>query len=227
MAAGDLAFALLLGVGTFFSPCSVALVPSYLAYFAGRQGTATSTGRAAWDGLRVGAAAGLGILATFAVLAVALYAVRSQLRVASAVLFDGFAVVGLAVGSVFLVLGALVAWGRSPGITLHVQAPPGRTPWSMAAWGILFAAGSMGCSLPLVLALLARVLAEPAQAPALVAAYAVGLGGLLLVLSPLLGALEGRAAGLLARSARRIQVASGLLLAAAGLYVVAYYARAL
>jgi cytochrome c-type biogenesis protein len=224
---GDLAFAFFLGLGTFFSPCAVALVPSYLAYYAGRPAGAVGAGRAAWDGLRVGAAAASGVLATFAALAVALYAVRSRFDVPSTSLVGGFAVLGLLIGLAFLVLGLLMAFGRSPGLTLRLRAPKARTPAAMAAWGALFAAGSMGCSLPLALALLARLLADPALAPLLLLAYAAGLGGLLLVLSPLLGLLEDRASGLLARSARTIQTVSGVALAVAGLYVGVYYARQL
>jgi cytochrome c biogenesis protein CcdA len=164
---GDLAFAFLLGLGTFFSPCAVALVPSYLAYYAGRPAGSVGPGRAAWDGLRVGAAASGGVLATFAVLALALYVVRSRLDVPSASLLGGFAVLGLLIGLVFVVLGVLMASGRSPGITVRLRAPRARTPAAMAGWGALFAAGSMGCSLPLALALLARLLSEPAMAPLL------------------------------------------------------------
>lgn len=227
MAIGDLAFAFLLGVGTFFSPCAVALVPSYLAYYAGHSGEPRSAWQAARDGLRVGAAAAAGVTLTFAVLAALLYAIRAQIDVASETLLGASAGLGLVVGVLFLGMGILMALGRAPGLTLRTQAPRARTLLAMAAWGILFAAGSMGCSLPLTLALLARVLAEPALAPLLVAAYALGLAGLLLVLSPLLGVLEHRAAGRLARSARVVQVVMGLALVAAGAYVIVYYGRQL
>jgi cytochrome c-type biogenesis protein len=223
-ALADLVFVFFLGVGTFFSPCALALVPSYLAYFAGRT-TGDSTSRhAAVDGLRVGLAASGGILATFAVLAVGLYAIRSYVDVATSLLVNSFASLGLLVGVTFIVLGALMAMGRSPGFTLRTKAPQGRTPRAMVVWGILFAAGSMACSLPLALAFLMRVLADPLSGPLLILAYGAGLGGILLILSPILALLEGRASGWLTRSARKIQIGSGVALAVAGAYVVLYYA---
>lgn len=220
----DLSFAFLLGFGTFFSPCAVALVPSYLAYFTFQSGTEPrSPAKAAWAALRVALFAVGGILVTFAVLAVGLYLVRQHLEVASSSLFATFSRLGQVVGLLFIVFGILMVRGRAPSLTLRTSGVLPRRPWAMAGWGALFAAGSMGCSLPLALALLARVLAEPRAAAANVMAYAAGLSVVLLVASPILGLLGNKAAPYLSKAARGTQIAGGLLLVVAGAYVAVYY----
>lgn len=215
----DAGFAFLLGLGVFFSPCSVVLLPAYVGYYAGLDG------KMGWRaGLRFGLAAAAGAVGLFAIAGALIQVLRSQADLSGRTLSLTLSYAAVAVGLLFVVLGILVALGRGPKWTPKIRAPQGRSVSTFAAFGALFAVASLGCSLPLAFALLASLgAAGPASAIAQVAAFALGFAGLLVVAAIALAAAQQRAQALLRRLVRPIQIGSGLLLAAAGLYLVYYY----
>lgn len=220
MDAAVLGFAFALGLGTFFSPCAIALVPSYAAYFIGTKGEAGF-----WPGLRFGAWAAGGVLAVFSVAGMGLYLVRTLWRVESSVLSSSAAAIGLFVGFVFTVLGVLVAFGRGPSWSPRLGFALERTPRAMVSWGALFSLGSLGCSLPLALAALALAVKSGSSGTFVIGAYAAGLAGLVFVSGPVLGVAGPLLGRFMARAARSMQIAMGIVLTLSGLYVVWYYAR--
>jgi cytochrome c-type biogenesis protein len=215
--AGTLGFAFALGVGTFFSPCAVALVPSYAAYFLATEGKSGFL-----PGLRFGAWAAAGVTAVFLVAAAALYLLRQAFRIEGASLQQGASVVGVLIGLAFLAIGLLVALGRGPSVTPRLNMVLQRNAKGMFLWGVLFSIGSLGCSLPLALAALALAIG-PNGGLLVLGAYAAGLVGLVLLAGPVLGVGGPLIARLLRRGARPVQIAMGVLLAAVGAYVTVYY----
>lgn len=229
---GLVAFALGVGASTFFSPCAVALLPAYVAFFTGtgtaRGGTRDEapTGRAAaWGGLRFGAAAALGAGILFAAGAAGVYLVRTRLGLLdSQGLLGAVAGLGLAVGLVLVALGVAMLLDRGPTVRLPLRAPRRRTVPAMVAFGGLFALGSIGCTLPVFLGVLGAALSQgPVGGTAVLAAYGLGLSGLLLVGSLALAVAEDRVTRALRRARRYARPASGALLVLAGLYVLVYY----
>jgi cytochrome c biogenesis protein CcdA len=232
---GLVTFALGVGAATFFSPCAAGLLPAYVAFFAGVAGDGDDGVReeddrdvlpALLEGARFGAAAAAGALALFAVGTLAVYLLRARLGLLdSQDLLGAFTGLGLAVGLSLVGLGVLLLADRAPTISLPLRAPSRRTGPAMAAFGALFALGSMGCTLPVFLGVLGAALAAgPVGGSFVLAAYGIGLSGLLLVASAALAAAEDRAKAVLRRAQRVTKPASGALLVLAGLYVVAYYA---
>jgi cytochrome c-type biogenesis protein len=227
---GLLAFAFSLGVATFFSPCSVALVPAYVAYYTGSGADRPPEGErsglaAAIDGVRFGAAAAVGVLGLFAVGSLAIYLLRSRLGVVdSADLLATFEGAGVVVGLGLVALGGLVLASRAPRLTLPVRAPEGRSPASMAAFGVVFALASMGCTLPLFFGLIGTAIGQPPLAAvAMVAAFGAAIAGLLLAVSVGLSVAEDAVRDRLRSATRYAKPVSGLLLVAAGLYTVNFY----
>lgn len=224
---GAVLLALSAGAGAFFSPCAVALLPGYAAFFLGLEDEARepSTTRAAGAGLRFGAAAAGGAAGLFALGALGVYVVRTQLDwVASAALGTTFTWAGVAVGLGLVALGGLMFADRAPRLRLPLSAPTRRTAPAMAAFGAVFALASMGCTLPIFLTIVGLALAQPALgAAAVLGAYGLGLSGLLLVGSLALALAEDWTLGKLRAVRGYVKPVSAALLVLAGLYVVNFY----
>lgn len=218
-------FALTAGALAFFSPCAVALLPAYAAFFAGTDDGARSTARSTLAGLRFGSAAAAGAAGLFVLGAGGVYVLRTQLGlVGGAQLQGAFSGVGAAVGVGLIALGALMLADRGPRVSLPLRAPERRTVSAMAVFGAAFALASMGCTLPLFLGVLGAALQQPALGSALVlGGYGVGLAGLLLVASVALAVAEAWARERVRAVQRYVRPVSGAVLVLAGLYVVNYY----
>lgn len=221
---GLLGFALSLGAFTFFSPCAVALLPSYLAFYAGT-GPGAREASGPRQGLVFGSAAAAGILVLFALGGVLIYALRTRWPVlSSADLLAGFTWIGTAVGAGLVVLGVLMLLDRAPSVTVPVRAPQQRTMLGMAGFGAAYALASMGCTLPLFFGLLGALAASsPLESLAAVLAFGAGIAGLMLAVGFAGGLAEGTLRGRLRRWTHRVRLASGVLLVLAGLYVLEFY----
>ena len=160
MAWGALAFAFGAGLATFAAPCVFPLLPGYVAYYADRRG-----GRGP---LRTGLVAAAGVLGVFAALTVGVYAVDSRLVTSVAGLEP-------AAGGLLVVLGAVAVTGRGPSIRLSL--PRRRdTPAGVFAFGAVYALAAAGCTVPVLLAVVAQALAlAPLSGAAVVTAYALGV----------------------------------------------------
>lgn len=214
------------GVLSFFSPCSVALLPAYLAWFMGLEGEedrVPGPREGLVAGLRQGGAATLGILALFTAVGVLLVAAGSAVR---PVLGPGVTWGGVLVGVGLAGLGGLMLLDRAPAVSLPLRAPRTKSFPSVFAFGVVFAVGSVGCTLPLFLSVVANAFqAGGALAGlAIYLTYAAGMGGLMLVLSALLGVSKERTVHRLRALVPHVRTASAILLVAAGAYLVWYYA---
>ncbi|MFC6758129.1 cytochrome c biogenesis CcdA family protein [Halomicroarcula sp. GCM10025894] len=151
-AGATLAFAFGAGLASFVSPCVFPLLPGYVAYYADQHG-----GRASTRPMRQGTAAAAGVLTVFAALTVGVYAVGSRL-VAS--------VAGLepAVGALLIALGLVTVVDRAPSIRVSLPRRRNTLP-GVFAFGAVYAVAAVGCTVPLLLAVVAQALAM-ARSPA-------------------------------------------------------------
>lgn len=220
-----MAFAFTLGLGTFFSPCAVALLPAYVGYFAGVGPRQTTDRGDMWRaGLRFAAAASLGILGTFVVFAGAVYAARLLFEVRSVLLARFFGYLALAVGVAVIGLGMLMLSGRGPAFVVRLQAPKQKTFTGMLAFGTLYALASLGCTLPLLLSVLFNaILLGPTGGTVLIGAYAVGFAGLMFVGTVALSVAQDASRRTLDRVMPYVRPVSGIVMIAAGAYVLYYY----
>ncbi len=168
--ATDVSFAVASGVATFFSPCAYPLLPGYVGFYVNQtDADEVSIGGA---GIR-GIAAGIGVLATFGVLA------GATVRVGHATL-SKITVFESLVGGLLVVFGLLVVAGRSPSVT--VPLPKRRA--SVLGFGLFgagYALAGAGCVAPIFLAVIARSIALPADAAAVVVVTYAGVVAALLV----------------------------------------------
>jgi len=197
---GAVGFAVGAGVATFFAPCAFPLLPGYVGYFLERGGD-DSPGAAA-------AAAALGSLASFALVAGAAYALGRRL---TSVLPAFEPLVGVAL----VAFGAATLLGRGSATV----ALPSR-PDSVVGFGLFggaYALAAAGCVVPVFLGVVAQALAlPPAGATAVLAAYAgaatAPLVGVTLLASAGVDAWRslGRYAGALERAAAVVMIVAGL-----------------
>lgn len=233
----DVTLAFGAGLAAAFSPCGVAILPSYVGYLLGRRAGAGpgdagpgTAGPPDWpaavaDGLRVGAVMTAGFMTVFV-------AVGALLSLVGRALVGVFPWLGVLVGLVLAVLGGSMLVERPfpglglLGLTSRLRPGAGRGfLWSAYLYGLAYALASLSCSLPIFLLLVSRPLLGGNAGAGLLsfAAFALGMGTVVTVLSVLTLTARGAVARYLPRLAPLVQRAAGLVVVAAGLYIEYYW----
>lgn len=216
-----LALALLGGVASFFTPCSIVLAPTFLTMAgSGVEGRRPPVARTLW--------LALGILVFYAAVGLLVGLVGTAIDGALAALIPVF-------GVVFLILGALVLTDRgrlaaclgrmNPVLLLEARSrTQPRGGLSLFSFGLAYGAAGHGCSLPIFLGI---VLVPLAVGNILWAVLATLLYGGAIAASLVLVVALGR--DLMPASGRlwgyRIQEAAGGLFLLTGAYLVLYFLR--
>ncbi|MFN2490833.1 MAG: cytochrome c biogenesis CcdA family protein [Actinomycetota bacterium] len=218
-----LALALVAGALASVNPCGFPLLPAFLSFYVGADEASLphAPARVA-QGLLVGLLVSTGFLGVFAVVGVPIAYGVTQL-----VTLIPWA--GLALGILMVAGGAAGLGGRafylSTGRPLPIQRR--RRPATMVWFGAAYALCSLGCTLPIFVALVGASLATASVAEGVIVFGAYGLGMATMLMALSLGAALARDG--LARRLKRLlphmgRVASGLLLLA-GAYLTYYWAR--
>lgn len=147
------------GVLAFFNPCGFALLPAYVAHYLGQ----THSERSSWlerglQGLKLGVVMSAGFFTVFAGLGVTLVLTG---RVLSRSLIAHAPWIGAGIGALLMLLGAAMLLKRDfslgfPVAGLANRLRGGRRPSEHSLlyyylYGISYAVGSLGCTLPLFL----------------------------------------------------------------------------
>ncbi len=218
-----LALALVAGALASVNPCGFPLLPAFLSFYVGADEDVLPRAPARIaQGLLVGLLVAAGFLAVFAVIGAPIAYGVTQLT--SAIPWAGFSI-----GVLMTVAAGAGLAGRavylSPKRPLQIQRR--RRPGTMVWFGAAYAICSLGCTLPIFVALVGASLATASifEGTIVFGAYALGMATMVMALS--LGAALARNG--LARRLKRLlphmqRVASGLLLVA-GVYLTYYWAR--
>lgn len=204
------------GAAAVLTPCTVGLLPAYLALLLHPAGGAPPAARRI---LRGGAAAAGGIVTVYALLALAFAVAGDALR-------PHLARAGPLVGAAMVAAGLAAIVGKGPGWMGRLAGRvDGRRGFYL--FGLAFGLAGFGCTGPLFLPLLLAGFSQGTGA---------GVGMFLLYASAVallvLGAAAAVAAGLdgrlrlLLRHARRVQAVAGFLMAGAGAYLMWYFLSA-
>ncbi len=218
-----LALALVAGALASVNPCGFPLLPAFLSFYVGADEDDLPRAPArVGQGLLVGLFVSAGFLAVFALVGVPIAYGVTQLT-------GAIPWAGLVVG-ILMVLAAIAGLaGRnvylSPKRPIKVERR--RHPTTMVWFGAAYAVCSLGCTLPIFVALVGASLATASvvEGTVVFGAYAFGMATMLMALS--IGAALARDG--LARRLKRLlphmhRIASGLLLIA-GTYLTYYWAR--
>ncbi len=217
-----LALALVAGALATVNPCGFPLLPAFLSFYVGAEEAALPRAPArVAQGLLVGLLVAAGFLAVFAVVGIPIAYGVTQLT--SAIPWAG-----LGIGIVMVVAALVGLTGRAVYLNPRaLRVERRRRPATMLWFGAAYAICSLGCTLPIFVALVGASLATASviEGTVVFGAYALGMATMLMALS--LGAALARDG--LARRLKRLlphmqRIASSLLLVA-GAYLTYYWAR--
>jgi cytochrome c-type biogenesis protein len=205
------------------NPCGFAMLPAYLSFYVGadEDQLPTATSRTA-QGLVTGLLVAAGFLLVFGI--VGLPITYGATQIVRAIPWAG-----IALGLILLGVGVATLVGRKISMTITNPMRPGqaRQPKAMFVFGVGYGIASLGCTLPVFLAVVGASLATqgPSSALAVLAAYGLGMAIMLILFST--GAALVRDG--LVRTVRRMlpymHRITGTMLTVAGLYLTYYWAR--
>ncbi|RLA50471.1 MAG: cytochrome c biogenesis protein CcdA [Gammaproteobacteria bacterium] len=220
---GPITLALAAGALSTINPCGFAMLPAYLSFYVGaNEDQLPSAPNRMAQGLLTGLMVTAGFLLVFG--AVGLPITYGATRI---VRFIPFA--GIALGAALVVFGLATLLGHKISITIASPVTPGQTkqPKTMFIFGIGYGVASLGCTLPVFLAVVGASLATQGTGSALIvlAAYGVGMAIMLILFSAGAALLRDG----LVRGVRKMMPymhwITGAMLTFAGVYLTYYWAR--
>ncbi len=216
-------FSFIQGVFAFLAPCAVALLPGYIVAFISRSGGSDPgiTTRI-FKGLKLALLSIAGILV--------IYAIAAVLIVSAAQLLKSYMMwITIGMGGILIIIGILMASGKSFSFTLNVNHVTPKSEIAEAfVFGVAYAIGALGCLFPLFLVVATQAIAAPSAwtGAGYFAAYFSGMS-LMMIGAILLSVL---ARDFLMKYLRKIlphmEMVTGWLLIVAGGYVI-YYQKVL
>lgn len=217
-------YAFAAGMVASVNPCGFFLLPSYISYYLGTEdpgffqdSAALRVGKA----LILGGAATLGFIAVFVVMGAALAA-------GGQFLIRVFPLAGLAIGVAMVGLGLwLLLSGRTLGIMAasRVTVPRERNLRNVFLYGIVYAVGSLSCTLPIFLVVVGGSLASQGLTASLgqFLGYALGMGSILVAVTIGSALFQGSVARWLRKVVPYVHRASAMFLVGAGGYLIYYW----
>lgn len=203
------------------NPCAFPLVPAFLSFYLGaEEQRLPAAPTRALQGLLVGGLVASGFLTVFAV-------VGLPLSLGLSAIADAVPWLGLATGAALAATGVFALAGISvhlpSSLQLHPRARRSRTAGAMFVFGFGYGAASLGCTLPIFLALIGASLG--AAKLTIFAAYAAGMTLVLMALAVTVAFTRQGLARFLRRLLPHISQLAGLLLIASGGYLFYYWYR--
>jgi len=216
---GHLVIAFVAGGLAPINPCGFSLLPAFLSLqFADAATRKDPAGARVAAGVAMGAAVAAGFVGVF---------VTAGLPLALGASFITRYVpwLGVAVGGALLIAGTSVLLGKRLRLQTHLSGRRGRR--GPVAYGVGYGAASIGCTLPVFLAVVGAgaASASPIGVLASFAAYGAGTSAMLIVLGVGAAHAEKSIAAHVKRLVPHMQKVGGVLLLAAGIYLSYYWAR--
>jgi cytochrome c-type biogenesis protein len=215
-----LAYAFGVGMVATFNPCGFAMLPAYLSYFLGLEGSTHPDQRASvLRALAVGLSVTIGFLVVFGIIGIVLKGSLDTIQ-------ERLPWVTLLLGLGLIVLGIWFLMGRTVNLPLPkpARAGEGRELWSTFLFGVSYALVSLSCTISTFLIAVTATFEEEnfVSGIAVFIAYGLGMGLVLMVLTMAIALAEQGLVRNLRRVLPYVHRVSGALLALAGAYV-AYY----
>jgi len=215
------AYALTVGMVATVNPCGFPMLPAYLSWFVGVDEDARPGVARIPRALTAGAGVSVGFLAVAGGVGVPIHAGLTEL-------YRVMPWLTILIGAGLVAMGVALLAGRRPGLSLPRLERGGRSRGlgSMAAFGASYAVASLGCTLPLFLSVVAGR-PNAASGALTVVAYGLGFGLVLTALALALALARGPVVARLAAARRSIDRVAGVLLVAAGAYLIWYWVESL
>ncbi len=219
-----LGYAFAAGVVSSINPCGFLVLPAFVAYHVGATNATHGT-----TGLRLARAVGAAVLASIGFMVV-FGAIGLIIHAAGGGISRYFPVAGLTVGAMMVALGLwMLARNRSFGIMAATRVPPPIGPglWRNLLFGAAYGVASLGCCLPIFLAVVVGSFSVEGIAPATGYFVSYGLGMGVVVVSLTLSAVAFRdsVSWSMRKAAPYVYRAAAVLLIGVGAYLLYYWAH--
>jgi cytochrome c biogenesis protein CcdA len=216
-------FSFFQGVLAFLAPCAVALLPGYILAFISRNpDSASNISARLARGFKLASLSILGILIIYTVAGV-------MIVLAGQVLKDYMKWITIGMGATLIVLGILMALGKSISFSFNIQNSNPKTEAIEAfIFGIGYVIGALGCLFPLFLIVATQAMAAETvwEGSSYILAYFAGISGMMII--TILLAIFAK--DFLLKNLRKIlpymEKITAVLIIIAGIYVI-YYQMAL
>lgn len=175
---GRFAYSFLAGIFAAVNPCGFVLLPTYLMYFLGLEGSRPGTQRASIQrALTVSAATSAGFISVFVI-------VGTISRGFTTVIQDNAKYAALVIGIGLVILGCFMLAGwKPPFATPHFGAGKQRsqTIRSMFGFGVAYAVASIGCTIGILVSAIFSTFSSTGYASGVISLALYGAGMALLV----------------------------------------------
>ncbi len=220
---GPITLALAAGGLSTVNPCGFAMLPAYLSFYVGadEDQLPTASSRTA-QGLVTGLRVTAGFLLVFGI--VGLPITYGATQIVRAIPWAG-----IALGLILLGVGVATLLGRKISVTIANPVRPGQTrqPKTVFAFGVGYGIASLGCTLPVFLAVVGASLATqgPGSALAVLAAYGLGMAIMLILFSTGAALVRDGLVRTMRKMLPYMHRITGTMLTVAGLYLTYYWGR--
>ena len=217
-------YAFAAGMVASVNPCGFLMLPTYISYHLGTQEEGyydQPAFRRAWKALALG-------LATTAGFLVILAGVGTIIAAGGQWLIGVFPYAGVGIGVAMAILGIyLLVTHKTLGIVAasRVTISPQRNLRNAFLYGIVYATGSLSCTLPIFLVVVGSSLASQGLVDSIVQfiGYGLGMGAILIVVTLGVALVRGTVSRWLRMALPYVHRTSALFLIGAGAYLVYYW----
>lgn len=211
-----LSFAFLAGLQAFFAPCSIALIPAYVGYYVKENTGQTNRTQQLLFGFRAGSFASLGLLSIYIIFGLIIVLLGK-------VITPFIPWIELFTGGLLLFMGTAVLLGYEfalrPPVVIQTTSKGAKRFY---LFGIAYAFGAIGCTLPIFLLVIFQALAQKGMLGGLInfLAYSLAMISLMMVFSLIAAVSKTAIHRFLTKYMTAIQKSAGLLILLAGVYLV-------
>lgn len=209
-------FSFLAGLQAFFAPCSIALVPAYIGYYVKQETEETNKIQQLLFGLKAGSFASLGLISVYVIFGIIL-ALFGRL------IAPIFPWIELVTGGLLLFMGSSTLLGYEfairPPVVIQTKSNGVKRFY---LFGMAYAFGAIGCTLPIFLLVIFQSLAQKGMFGGVInfAAYALAMSSLMIVFSLVSSISKSAMHKFLTKYMGALQKSAGVLIILAGIYLI-------
>lgn len=211
-----ISFAFLAGLQAFFAPCSIALIPAYVGYYVSEENQPIGHTQQLLFGLKAGSIASLGLISIYAIFGIIVILLGKLIA-------PFMPWIELSTGMLLLFLGTAALLGYEfalrPPVAIRTRARGARRFYF---FGIAYALGAIGCTLPIFLLVIFQALAQKGLFGGFVnfLSYGLAMVSLMIVFSLIAAVSKTAISRFMTKYMLAIQKSAGLLILLAGVYLV-------
>ena len=212
-----LSFAFAAGVAAFFNPCGYAVLFAYISRFFTNREKKTGVKRNLLHGLAIGIIATIGFLTVFAIAGLGIAFVSRSIA-------ELIPWINFSLGWLLIAIGIYLLAGRTISLNTHIgKVNPNQTSaLSFYKYGIVYAAASLGCVLPVFISVVVSGIASASFTGGfgVFLAYSIGMGLVMTIVSIALATSKNVLVNKIKKFAPHINKINAIILIALGIYLV-------